>query len=171
MYINLSLPRPFKLRHTYLVVISRLKLRDNLSRSPALHSVVRFWYESPSGASTAQFLFVRLFGYFSLTPLPCAWIEEEFSDDVSTRLPHHGLVADGAPWRGLTKTLWNVGRTRRICWHFLYYSTCLETRPRAVGEVISTQNAYTVDVDSLVSRAMFSPRAVLSWCRRRRVKP
>jgi hypothetical protein len=42
--------------HTYLVGISAIKKADDLSEHPALHSAEVDRYESPSGASPAQFL-------------------------------------------------------------------------------------------------------------------
>jgi hypothetical protein len=47
--------------HTYLVEIRRDQDDGNLSELPALHSAVVGWYESPSGASLAQFLIYSVF--------------------------------------------------------------------------------------------------------------
>ena len=49
-----------------LVGVSKLKHLDDQSGSPALHSAEWSWFESPSGASPAQFLLVRYPFFFSL---------------------------------------------------------------------------------------------------------
>ncbi|KAB8336988.1 hypothetical protein FH972_021292 [Carpinus fangiana] len=55
-YINLCCPAVDFLPHTYLVGIRAIKKALDLSEHPVLHITVVCWYESPSGASSAQFL-------------------------------------------------------------------------------------------------------------------
>ena len=72
-YIISLCPRPNFFPHTYLVGVTVIKKTVDLSGQPALHSAALGWYESPSGASLAQFLLDCL-GHiiFSLTLLPWA---------------------------------------------------------------------------------------------------
>jgi len=87
-----------------------IKKTVDLPDYPALHSAAMGWYESPSGASPAQFLLVRLPQAFLFidTFALCERLKKRFSLPVMDRLSECGEVDDSPSWNCMALTILTI---------------------------------------------------------------